>query len=381
MFGITLFGNEIKRIVIDSRSAEKGDLFVAYHGEKTDGNDYVQSALDRGASAALCERFEGDGPVIITDDVQGRLEDLIADFRDALEIPIVGISGSVGKTTTKEMISCVLERKFRVLKTEGNLNNTIGVPMTMSRIQPEHEVAVVEMGINHFGEMTHLARMVRPTIMVYTNIGHAHLEFLGDRAGVFKAKTEVLDICSPQIVANAEDDYLRTLDAVFYDGSNPICPPPAYGKHIVFAMNAATAVGRLLGMSEEEIREGLADFQVVGRRGTVTSGKITVIDDCYNANLDSMIFAIDSMMELPGERHVAVLGQILELGDQTEQTLRTIGDYARSKGCLVFQVDADYGAEEYSVDKIRPGDVVLVKASHGAHLESIADALKEMANE
>lgn len=375
MFGIEVLGKRINRIVIDSRSAHEGDLFVAYKGEKADGNDFVQSALDNGASAAIAERYDGDGPVLVVDDVQKTVEGIISDFRSKLTIPIIGITGSVGKTTTKEMISCVLSEKYNVLKTEGNFNNTIGVPLTMSRIDEDTEIAVVEMGINHFGEMTHLAEMVRPTIMVYTTIGHAHLEFLNDLDGVFKAKTEVLDVCSPLIISNGNDPYLSKLPGIHYF-SEPICTPPAYGRHILSAMGAAVAVGRSLGMSDEEIVRGIGKFKVVGRRGAIHKGYVTLIDDSYNANIDSMKLAIDSMSDIPGNRKVCVFGGILEQGDATDDMQREIGRYARENGCIVYQHNADYGGEAYSIDKLQKDDVVLVKASLGSHLDKLADQIK-----
>ena len=176
----------IGRAVIDSRAVEPGDLFVAYRGEKTDGHRYIPTAWEKGAVCALAEYLpEGaEGPAILVDDVQRALEQIAAAYRRTLSLPVIGITGSVGKTTAKEMIAAVLSQRFRVLKTEGNLNNQIGVPMTVSRIEPEHEAAVVEMGISGFGEMTLLAEMAKPTIAVFTMIGRAHLEFLHDLDGV-----------------------------------------------------------------------------------------------------------------------------------------------------------------------------------------------------
>ena len=184
---------EIGRVVIDSRAVEPGDLFVAYKGERVDGHDYIGTALDKGAACCLAERLpEGIAAgVILVDDVQKALEQLCTAYRESLQLPVVGITGSVGKTTAKEMIWSVLSQKLKVLKTEGNLNNQIGVPMTLSRITHDHQAAVVEMGISGFGEMTELARMARPTVAVFTVIGHAHLEFLHDLEGVFRANGDV----------------------------------------------------------------------------------------------------------------------------------------------------------------------------------------------
>ena len=184
----------ICRAVIDSRAVEPGDLFVAYRGEKTDGHRFIQSALDKGAVCALAEYIPEDvaGPVLIVEDVQTALEKICTVYRETLNIPVIGITGSVGKTTAKEMIASVLSQHYNTLKTEGNHNNQIGVPMTVSRIESEHEAAVVEMGISGFGEMTELASVAKPTVAVFTVIGRAHLEFLHDLEGVFRAKTEML---------------------------------------------------------------------------------------------------------------------------------------------------------------------------------------------
>ena len=380
MFNTQFLGREIKRIITDSRSARPGDLFVAYKGEKADGNDYVDAALQAGASAALAERYSGSADnVFIASDVQSELEKIVTEFRSKLSIPVIGITGSVGKTTAKEMISCVLSEKYAVHKTEGNFNNEIGVPLTLGGIMPEHEIAVAELGISHPGDMQQLAKMAMPTHMVYTVIGNAHLEFLTDREGVYNAKVgELLSVCNPVIFANGEDDYLsRIKNAKFY-GSKPICEPPAYGRHIISAMCAAELVGREFGLSDDEIIRGIGKFKVIGRRGTVSKGFATVIDDSYNANSDSMISAVDSMLELPGQRHICVFGSILELGSSTIEQQHMVADYAKSKGCIVLQSKADYGCDEYDISKIQEGDVVLVKASRGARLDIIADELKAL---
>jgi UDP-N-acetylmuramyl pentapeptide synthase len=210
------FGDrELGRIVIDSRRVQPGDLFVAYRGEKVDGHDYIPTAFDKGAACCLAERVpEGETrPLILVESVQRALEQIAAAYRETLSIPVIGITGSVGKTSAKEMIAAVLSQRLRVLKTEGNFNNQIGVPMTVSRITRAHEAAVVEMGISGFGEMTELARIARPTAAVYTVIGSAHLEFLHDRDGVLRAKGEMLDEMDADapVFVNGDDDKLRAL--------------------------------------------------------------------------------------------------------------------------------------------------------------------------
>ena len=275
--GSTSETTELGRVVIDSRAIEPGDLFVAYKGEKVDGHDYIGAALDKGAACCLCERVpEGETRgAIVVNDVQTALEAIAAAYRDTLSLPIIGITGSVGKTSAKEMISAVLSSRYHVLKTDKNLNNQIGVPMTLSRITPEHDVAVVEMGISGFGEMHRLGKMVRPQIAVYTLIGHAHLEFLHDLDGVLRAKTEMLEEISDDacVIMNGDDEKLKGIHCrqrkVSF-GFGEVCDVraenvvlmaehtecdivcgqrrihvtiPAFGKHLVYAALEGAAVG------------------------------------------------------------------------------------------------------------------------------------------
>jgi UDP-N-acetylmuramoyl-tripeptide--D-alanyl-D-alanine ligase len=326
------------------------------------------------------------------------------------------------------MIASVLEQRFRVLKTDKNLNNQIGVPMTVSRIEPEHQAAVVEMGISGFGEMRLLSRIVRPTVAVFTVIGHAHLEFLHDRQGVFRAKTEMLEYMDEDgvVLVNGDDDLLRQLSCkqrlyrfglgegneiravdvcpdesgrtscrICHDGRSFPVRIPAYGQHMVYAALEGAAVGLSLGLTEEEIAAGIAGFETVGRRSAVTdTGKITLVDDSYNANPDSVKCGVDSLMQLPG-RHVCILGDMLELGEEEEAMHRDVGAYAASRGVDLVLCSGRLGAAIAegagerghwfaSVDElnralpelIREGDRVLVKASRGMRFERIAEALK-----
>ena len=358
---------ELGAVVIDSRAVQPGDLFVAYKGERVDGHDYIAAAFDRGAACCLASRIpEGESrPILLVEDVQRALELIAADYRAGLSLPLVGITGSVGKTSAKEMIAAVLEQRFRVLKTDKNLNNQIGVPMTVSRIAPEHQAAVVEMGISGFGEMRVLARIARPTIAVFTVIGHAHLEFLHDREGVFRAKTEMLEEMDEDavVLVNGDDDLLQKLSCpqrvlrfglgenceiravdvrvnaegqtdctvTFEDRRIPV-RIPAFGQHMVYAALEGAAVGLVLGLSDEEIASGVAAYETVGRRSAVTeTGLLTLIDDCYNANPDSVKCGVDSLLQLPG-RHVCILGDMLELGEQEREMHRDVGAYAAEKG-------------------------------------------------
>ena len=422
----------IARAVIDSRTVEPGDLFVAYRGEKTDGHRYIQTALDKGAVCALAEYLpEGtEGPVLLVQDVQSALEKVCAAYRETLQIPVIGITGSVGKTTAKEMIAAVLSQRFRVLKTEGNFNNQIGVPMTISRIEKEHEVAVVEMGISGFGEMTALSRIAKPTMAVFTVIGHAHLEFLHDLEGVFRAKTEMLDFLPADgtVICNGDDALLKTIrcpQRLLRFGTGEDCEVradeiellpggftrgrivcgdrviraeiPAFGNQMIYAALEGAAVGIAMGLTDEEIRAGIASFSNVGRRSAVTvTDSVTLIDDSYNANPDSMRCAVDSLVQLPG-RHVCLLSDMLEMGPESAEMHRTLGAYAREKGVAVVAAYGPFGREiaagaggagHVFEDResmiaalpqlLRKGDSVLVKSSKGMQIGPVADAVKEL---
>ena len=422
----------IGRVAIDSRNIQPGDLFAAYRGEKTDGHQYIRTALEKGAICALAEYLPEDveGPVLLVPDVQRALEQICTAYRETLSIPIIGITGSVGKTTAKEMIAAVLARRYRVLKTEGNFNNQIGVPMTLSRIEKEHEAAVVEMGISGFGEMTELARMAKPTMAVFTVIGHAHLEFLHDLQGVLRAKTEMLDFLPEDgaVVCNGDDALLKTIQCpqrllrfgtgedceiradeitLLPDGSTRcriVCGEriiraeiPAFGKQMIYAALEGAAVGIAMGLSDREIEAGIADFSNVGRRSAVTvTDYVTVIDDSYNANPDSMRCAVDSLTETPG-RHVCLFADMLELGEESPEMHRSLGKYAREKGVALVAAYGPNGREiaegaaeagRYFEDResllaalptlLQKGDRVLVKASLGMRISPVADAVKEL---
>ncbi len=418
------------RIVIDSRAVEPGDVFAAYRGERADGHDYIAVAFEKGAVCCLAERIpEGESrPILLVENVQTAVERIAEAYRSMIRIPVVGITGSVGKTSAKEMIASVLEQRFRVLKTDKNLNNQIGVPMTVSRIEEEHQAAVVEMGISDFGEMRLLSRIVRPTIAVFTVIGHAHLEFLHDREGVFRAKTEMLEYMDEEgvVLVNGDDDLLRKLSCrqktlrfglgaendiraekirldenghtaclICCGGRSIPVKIPAFGRHMVYAALEGAAVGLVLGLTDEEIAAGVACYETVGRRAAVTeTGKITLVDDCYNANPDSVKCGVDSLLQLPG-RHVCILGDMLELGREEAAMHWDVGAYAARSGVELVLCSGKLGAaiadgagesgrwfESADAliaalgDIILPGDRVLVKASRGMHFEKIAEALK-----
>lgn len=423
---------EILSVCIDSRKAADGAMFAALKGEHVDGHDYISKAFELGAICCLAEYVPAGsaGCVIVVSDVAAALKTLAEAYRLRFDIPVIGIAGSVGKTTAKEMTAAVLSKHYNVLKTEKNLNNELGVPLTIFRIEPEHEVAIIEMGISDFGEMHRLAKMVRPTMAIYTLIGHAHLEHLIDREGVLKAKTEMLDFM-PQdglLLLNGDDDLLSaftssqrktlfglgdncdvraeniTSDEQFTTSCDIVCKDrkihvtiPAYGEHMVYAALEGAAAGIALGLTDEEIVAGIADFEVVGRRANVCStGYITLIDDCYNANPDSVKCGIDSLAR-NSARKVCILGDMLEMGENCAGLHAQVGEYAREKGINLLLTSGEssrntceaagdigqhFDSRHQLIDALprllRKGDAVLVKASHSMKFEEISEALKEL---
>lgn len=426
--------NPVTDVVIDSRSAGRGSLFAALPGTRTDGHAYVGTALAAGAAGALVQHVPEDvtGPVIVVPDVEKALWTLASSYRKRFSGPVYGITGSVGKTTTKEMIAAVLGTRWNVLKTEKNLNNDLGVPLTLFRLAPEHEAAVVEMGISDFGEMTQLAKMVQPTHAVYTVIGTAHLAKLRDRQGVLRAKTEMLSFLPSDgmVFINGDDALLRGFSYrnrpisyglgaendliasdIVYASDATSCVfrgfgkkfsvrIPAYGKHMVYAALAAAAAGLAAGLSPEEICTGICRYESVGRRASVwKAGGITLVDDCYNANPESLRAAIDSLAVLPCRRRVCILGDMLELGENREALHYDSGRYAAEQGVQLLLAAGDVsrftarGAREagacvrYYENKekliadlpncLQEGDAILVKASHSMAFETISEAIKE----
>ena len=411
--------------VIDSREAGPGLMFCALPGERADGHEYMRSALEKGAACCLATHVpEGvTGPVILVDDVRSAMAKIAGACRDRLDIPVVGITGSSGKTTAKEMCAAVLSQKYNTLKTEKNFNNELGVPLTLFRIGPEHGAAVVELGINHFGEMSRLGAMAKPDIAVYTLIGRSHLETLGDLDGVLRAKGELVEHMPPDgmLIVNGDDEKLaawrparRKLTFGLGEGCDVrgvgFAPRgaegsaltvlagerrielflPAYGRHLAYAALAAAAVGIELGLSDGQIAAGAADYAPVGRRARIIeTPSLTVIDDCYNANPDSVKMAIASAGALGG-RLVCILGDMLELGEQSEQMHREVGEAARAAGALLLTAgerSAAMGGEHFASKAelisalprlLKRGDRVLVKASHSMAFEEISDALRAL---
>ena len=405
----------ITGVVTDSRQVEPGNLFIAIRGERSDGHRYIPDVFEKGAAAVFAEEELADpkGPYILVKSSEQALKDLAEYYRSRLTIPIVGITGSVGKTSTKEMIASVLAQKYHVLKTEGNFNNEIGMPLTLLRIRPEHEAAVVEMGIDHFGEMHRLAKVARPDICVMTNIGPCHLENLGDLDGVLKAKSEIFDFLKPDgaIVLNGNDPKLSLIgepsgvkpmryfveaeedsgpdheyfvrarsvknnglhgmeaDLAFSDGRCIHVTEPLPGTHHIYNACAAACVAARLGLTEQEIIAGIASAQTIaGRSNRIDlADDICLIDDCYNANPVSMRTSMD-VLALSKGRTIAVLGDMGELGADEVNLHREVGAYVKEK-----QIDLLYCTGDLSKH--------LAEAAGGGHTQVFwFDSREELLN-
>lgn len=367
--------------VIDSRQIEEKGLFFAVPGERVDGHKFISQVFGKGAAAAVTEKTPEQvaqetgtdcsdwGCYILVENSLQALKQVAEYYRQKTGAPVVGITGSVGKTSTKEFIAGVLAEKNKVLKTEGNFNNEIGVPLTLLRIRPETEIAVVEMGISDFGEMHRLSQMARPNVCVMTNIGQCHLENLKTRDGILKAKSEIFDFMDPEgcICLNGEDDKLIGVSEVkgikprFFglggnDGQEVYAENivshglfgsectlhigqesvqvnvPLPGRHMVLNAAAAACVGKYFGMTPEEIAAGISKITPVsGRNNLIRLEQYTLIDDCYNANPASMRAALD-LLAMADTEKVAILGDMFELGETSDALHAGVGRYAAEKG-------------------------------------------------
>lgn len=437
-----LLGRQVTGVVLDSRKVEAGNLFLATKGERTDGHAFLGSAREKGALCCLGEEppAEDGAPYIQVGDSFQALKEIAAFYREELHPTVVGVTGSVGKTSTKELIASVLAEKYRVLKTEGNFNNEVGLPLTVLRLTQDEEAAVLEMGISDFGEMRRLSRIAKPDICVITNIGQCHLENLKSREGILRAKTEMFECMNRDGVAvlNGDDDMLCKVQTV--QGKPPLryglgrgcdvwadhlerdgllgtrfllhtpegersMKVPLPGDHMVYNALAAALVGQRMGLSLEQIEAGVENVKALGGRSRIARlGARTLIDDCYNANPVSMRAALDLLCMAQGHK-TAILGDMFELGKDEAALHAQIGAYAAAKpiDCLIFagelaremyesaKSEADrqnasekrilyYPGRDAMLDDLpnvlHEKTTVLVKASHGMGFDEVVRRLE-----
>lgn len=436
----TVRNQEVSDIVTDNRKVTGNSLFIAIKGNRVDGHSFINSAYESGAMCVISEKkIDTDRPYIMVKNSLVAIKQIAKFYREGLNIKVVGITGSVGKTSTKEMIYSVLSQKYNVLKTEGNYNNELGLPLTIFRIRDEHEVAVLEMGISDFGEMTRLSEIAKPDVAVITNIGTCHLENLKTRDGILQAKTELFANLkeNASIILNGDDDKLSTItsyngiepifyyldnnsnktiyaDAIENDGIKGIKCNIHYnnchmnvnihipGRHMIYNALAATCVGKVFGLTDYEIKSGIEQLlPISGRNNIIDIGNITVIDDCYNANPVSMKASIDVLSYATG-RKIAILGDMFELGDNEEMYHSEIGKYLLNKNIDIIILVGKLSKYAYQIlydnlekhdnlfyydnldnmllslnNIIKPDDTLLVKASHGMNFYKIIEYLQK----
>ena len=434
----SMLSKEVEGVVIDSRKVEKDFLFVAIDGANVNAHKFIPDTIKKGAMCIVSHEDLGetDFPYILVESTGQALLDIAKLYRDSLDLKVVAVTGSVGKTSTKEMIASVLAQKYKVHKTLGNFNNEWGLPITIFAMPEDTEVAILEMGVNHFGEMRRLSSVSSPDVCVITNIGIAHLEFFKTREGILQEKTEMIKDMKDggTILLNGDDDLLSTVgptkgvepqffgigqDNSFYadniqslglkgtactihlpSGESFDCVVPLPGAHMVSNALAGTAAGYSLGLTAEEIKAGIEGLPMMpGRNNIISTDKLVILDDCYNANPVSMKAAIN-VLDLAIGRKVAILGDMGELGNNAEKMHYETGVYAAEHKIDVvcgigsiskelvngaasdsnvdahwFETNADFLTA--MKDIIKDGDNVLVKASHSLHFPEIVDALKE----
>lgn len=426
---------EISEIVTDSRKAGANMLFVPIVGDNNDGHDFIGSAFENGAETVVTHRDIPAMPgknIIRVRDTRIAFGDIARYYKEKYNLPTVAITGSVGKTTTKDMISAVLAMKYNTLKTQGNFNNDIGLPITIFRLEKKHEAAVLEIGMSHMGEIRYLASIAKPDVAVITNIGMSHIENLGSQENIYYSKLQICDFMDKDklLVVNGDDRFLSrhfdkcrvvtcgienkncdlvaeniqnlgidgTKFTVNVDGENYEVYVKIPGTHNVYNALIAIAVGRYFDVPMKDIIDGIREFLLTSMRMEIMdAGGVTIINDCYNASPDSMRAALSVLHDTKANRRVAVLGDVLEMGTFAEKALYevglsvedvdmliTVGDnsrfiargasFAGIKNTNTFKTNSE--AVECLKGYLKPGDVVLIKASRGMHFEEIVEALK-----
>ncbi len=444
--GFDQLDQTVTHVFTDSRKPDPGALFIPLVGERFDGHAFINDALEGGAAGCFTQRERESylpGKFYIkVSSTQKALRDLARWYKKRFSIPFVAITGSVGKTTTKDMVAAVLGERFRVLKTEGNFNNEVGLPLTLLRLNRDHEVCVLEMGMNHFGEIEYLSAIVEPDVAVITNIGDSHIENLGSRENILKAKCEIFTHMDPAkgfVILNGDDPLLTGLRPtlpfetvsvgaaegleyratdVSADGEKCVCchvtTPgaafdariPALGSHMLYPTLTAAAVAEHFGMTGEEIAQGILRFAPTKMRMNILKrGEgITVLNDTYNANPQSMRAAVEVLAKTGGGYKIAVLGDMFELGPFAPTLHAGVGTYLAKAGvnCLlavgelaqhIYQAAQEAGladaywcrtkeeAEPILGQLVRPDATILVKASRGMAFEEFVDYLKSITAE
>lgn len=441
--GQLLCGEEesvIRSVTTDSRQAGEQMLFVPIIGERFDGHDFIDNVWGQGTAAVLTQKdiiLPSEGAVIRVEDTFEALADLARAYKKQYPVPTVAVTGSVGKTTTKDMLASVLGKKYRTLKTQGNFNNEIGVPLTIFQLEKEHQSAVIEMGMSGFGEIRKLASIAQPDVAVITNIGMSHIEKLGSQQGIFEAKMEVAEQFGPHnvLIVNGDDPFLSTIkgkgeyQVIYYgihnpendvvakdivsgglqgirftacvDGNEYPVAVQVAGEHNVYNALSAICVGRQFNIPMEDILQGIAGFELTAMRMAVEEKNgITIINDCYNASPDSVRAALSVLADAPGQRKVAILGDILEMGGFAKKAHQELGKSVAEKkidvlitagenafylakaaeeaGVTVYAFETTEQACSYVKKYVKAGDAVLVKASRGMRFETIYETVSEI---
>ncbi|NEZ46374.1 UDP-N-acetylmuramoyl-tripeptide--D-alanyl-D-alanine ligase [Clostridium niameyense] len=436
--------DEYNSVSIDTRKIKSGDIFIAIKGENFNGNKFVEGAIEKGAALCIVDevffkktKVDNKAYIIKVGDTKKALLDLAGYYKSTLDIKIIGVTGSTGKTSTKDLIKSVLSKKYKVFKTEGNFNNEIGLPLMIFKLDKSYDIAILEMGMNHFNEIHNMTKAAKPDIAVITNIGISHIENLGSRENILKAKLEITDYFSKEnnLIINVDNDMLSNFESADYKvykiGTQENSNLKAYnislgeesivfsikeggkevykdfevdipGIHNVLNSLVAIACGRIMNMNYEEIQSGIKNLEATSMRlDIIKDNGFVIINDCYNASPDSIKAAIDVMNNIKCKRRIAVLGDMKELGEESFNAHKSIGEYASKnnidilfalgefknayeKGFLYNNAEGIYKsfsdnetAANYIKSIIKEEDAILIKASRAMKFEQIVQILKK----